>query len=75
MLVIGSIAFFGGGTGHYLPGLQYRLHPTEPRHLLGRLVRALIVVVATYILLRSRLGLVLSSVRDNEVARAVPVRR
>jgi len=31
-----SIAFFGGGTGHYCRAEQYRLHPTEPRHLLGR---------------------------------------
>jgi branched-chain amino acid transport system permease protein len=68
-LIIGSIAFFGGGTGHYLPGLT-----NIPFKVLGHDTYlaawfvALIVVVATYILLRSRMGLVLSSVRDNEVA-------
>jgi branched-chain amino acid transport system permease protein len=69
MLIIGSIAFFGGGTGHYLPGLtnipfKVLNHDTY----LAAWFVALFVVVATYILLRSRMGLVLSSVRDNEVA-------
>jgi len=69
MLIIGSIAFFGGGTGHYLPGLtnlSFKVlgHDTY----LAAWFVALFVVVATYILLRSRMGLVLSSVRDNEVA-------
>jgi branched-chain amino acid transport system permease protein len=69
MLIIGTIAFFGGGTGHYLPGLT-SLTPTQLDHdtYLATWFAALVVVVATYILLRSRLGLVLSSVRDNEVA-------
>jgi branched-chain amino acid transport system permease protein len=69
MLIIGSIAFFGGGTGHYLPGLT-NIPFNELNHdtYLAAWFVALIVVVATYILLRSRLGLVLSSVRDNEVA-------
>jgi branched-chain amino acid transport system permease protein len=69
MLIISSLAFFGGGTGHYLPGLT-NLSPTQLDHdtYLATWFVALIVVVATYILLRSRLGLVLSSVRDNEVA-------
>jgi branched-chain amino acid transport system permease protein len=69
MLIIGSIAFFGGGTGHYLPGLS-NIAFKQLNHdtYLAAWFVALIVVVATYILLRSRLGLVLSSVRDNEVA-------
>jgi branched-chain amino acid transport system permease protein len=69
MLVISSIAFFGGGTGHYLPGLS-NIAFAELNHdtYLAAWFVALIVVVATYVLLRSRLGLVLSSVRDNEVA-------
>jgi branched-chain amino acid transport system permease protein len=69
MLIISSIAFFGGGTGHYLPGLT-NIPYKELGHdtYLAAWLVALVVVVATYILLRSRLGLVLSSVRDNEVA-------
>lgn len=69
MLIIGSIAFFGGGTGHYLPGLS-NIAFKQLNHdtYLAAWFVALVVVVATYILLRSRLGLVLSSVRDNEVA-------
>ena len=69
MLIIGSIAFFGGGTGHYLPGLS-NIPYNELGHdtYLAAWFVALIVIVATYILLRSRMGLVLSSVRDNEVA-------
>jgi ABC-type branched-subunit amino acid transport system permease subunit len=68
-LIIGSIAFFGGGTGHYLPGLT-NISFTALGHdtYLAAWFVALFVVVATYILLRSRMGLVLSSVRDNEVA-------
>jgi branched-chain amino acid transport system permease protein len=69
MLVVGSIAFFGGGTGHYLPGLStFAFAELNHYTYLAAWFVALIVVVATYILLRSRLGLVLSSVRDNEVA-------
>jgi branched-chain amino acid transport system permease protein len=69
MLIIGSIAFFGGGTGHYLPGLTNIPFKTLNHDIyLAAWFVALFVVGATYILLRSRLGLVLSSVRDNEVA-------
>jgi branched-chain amino acid transport system permease protein len=69
MLIIGSIAFFGGGTGHYLPGLtNLSFKVLNHDTYLAAWFVALFVVVATYILLRSRLGLVLSSVRDNEVA-------
>lgn len=69
MLIIGSIAFFGGGTGHYLPGLtNISFKVLNHDTYLAAWSAALFVVVATYILLRSRLGLVLSSVRDNEVA-------
>jgi branched-chain amino acid transport system permease protein len=69
MLIIGSIAFFGGGTGHYLAGLS-NIPFKQLNHdtYLAAWLVALVVIVVTYILLRSRLGLVLSSVRDNEVA-------
>lgn len=69
MLIIGSIAFFGGGTGHYLPGLStFPFKQLNHDIYLAAWFVALFVVGVTYILLRSRLGLVLSSVRDNEVA-------
>lgn len=69
MLVILSISLLGGGTGKYLPGLA-ALSPTEFDHdtYLATWLAALVVVTGTYFLLRSRLGLVLSSMRDNELA-------
>jgi branched-chain amino acid transport system permease protein len=69
MLIILSIALLGGGTGKYLPGLT-NLSPTQLNHdtYLATWFVALAVVVATYFILRSRLGLVLSSLRDNETA-------
>ena len=69
MLIIGTIAVLGGGTGRLMPGLQ-NLSPTETAHYsyLATWFVALIVVVGTSLLLRSRLGLVLASIRDNEVA-------
>jgi branched-chain amino acid transport system permease protein len=69
MLIILSVALLGGGTGKYLPGLS-NLSPTQLDHdtYLATWFVALVVVVATYFILRSRLGLVLSSLRDNETA-------
>jgi branched-chain amino acid transport system permease protein len=69
MLIIGTIAVLGGGTGRLTPGLQ-NLSPSETAHYsyLATWIVALVVVVGTYYLLRSRLGLVLASIRDNEVA-------
>jgi branched-chain amino acid transport system permease protein len=69
MLVILSIALLGGGTGKYLPGLS-NLSPSQLDHdtYLATWFVAFAVVVATYFILRSRLGLVLSSMRDNETA-------
>ena len=69
MLIIGSIALLGGGTGSSLPGLS-NLSPTDLNHYtyLATWFVALFVVACTYLLLRSRMGLVLSSVRDNETA-------
>jgi branched-chain amino acid transport system permease protein len=69
LLIIGAIAYFGGGTGKLMPGLQY-LSPSQTAHdtYLATWFVALVVVVGTYVLLRSRLGLVLASIRDNEVA-------
>ncbi|MGC1420118.1 MAG: branched-chain amino acid ABC transporter permease [Acidimicrobiales bacterium] len=68
-IIIGINAFLGGGTGHLLPGMP-DLAPTSLQHLdyMATWVVALVVVTATYFLLRSRLGLVLASIRDNEVS-------
>jgi branched-chain amino acid transport system permease protein len=68
-LIIGINAYLGGGTGHILPDLP-DLSPTAMQHLdyLATWGVALVVVTATYFLLRSRLGLVLASIRDNEVS-------
>jgi branched-chain amino acid transport system permease protein len=68
-LIIGINAYLGGGTGHILPSLP-DLSPTAMQHLdyLATWGVALVVVTATYFLLRSRLGLVLASIRDNEVS-------
>lgn len=69
LLLILSFTYLGGGTGAALPGMA-NLTPTQLNHdrYFSTWIVALIVVIATYVLLRSRLGLVLSSVRDNEVA-------
>ncbi|HEY5266600.1 MAG TPA: branched-chain amino acid ABC transporter permease [Acidimicrobiales bacterium] len=69
LLVIGTVAYLGGGTGKLMPGLQ-SLSPTQTAHYsyLATWIVAFIVVASTYVLLRSRLGLVLASIRDNEVA-------
>ncbi len=69
LLLIGTVAFLGGGTGRLVPGMQ-NLSPSQTAHFsyLATWVVALIVVTGTYFLLRSRTGLVLASIRDNEVA-------
>ena len=69
LLIIGTIAVLGGGTGRTMPGLQ-NLSPSDTAHFsyLATWLVALMVVTGTYFLLRSRTGLVLASIRDNEVA-------
>lgn len=69
MLIIGTITFFGGGTGHLVPGLS-NLSPTAltDAEYLATWIVAFFAILGTYLLLRSRLGLVLASMRDNEVA-------
>jgi branched-chain amino acid transport system permease protein len=68
-IIIVNEAYLGGGTGKLLPGMP-NMNPTSLQHLIYLVTWgvALIVVVATYFLLRSRLGLVLASIRDNEVS-------
>lgn len=68
-LIILSLAFLGGGTGAYLPGLS-NFSSTQLAHYayLATWAVAFLAVAGTYLLLRSRLGLVLASMRDNETA-------
>jgi len=66
-LLIGRVPSLGGGTGATLPGMTGR----DPASLTTMTYwAALAVTVATiivaYVLLRSRLGLVLTAVRDSE---------
>lgn len=76
LLVVVQVNSLGGGTGAPLPGLA-GLNPS----LLGAytywmaLAVTVIVLTATYLMLRSRLGLVLAAVRDDEIgARSTGVR-
>lgn len=68
-VVIGGFAYVGGGTGHLVPGLS-GLSPSQTTQFsyLATCLVALVTVGGTYLLLRSRLGLALSSIRDNEIA-------
>lgn len=75
-LVISSISSIGGGTGKPVPGLS-NLSPKTFEDVIYWAALAVVVLAvgATYGLLRSRLGLVLAAVRDNEVgARSAGVR-
>jgi branched-chain amino acid transport system permease protein len=68
-IIIVNEAYLGGGTGESLPRMP-DLNPTSLQHLIYLVTWgvALIVVTSTYFLLRSRLGLVLASIRDNEIS-------
>jgi ABC-type branched-subunit amino acid transport system permease subunit len=67
-LVISSISQLGGGTGHPVPGLS-GLSPGVFGDTVywSALAVALAAIAGAYLVMRSRLGLVLSAVRDNEV--------
>jgi branched-chain amino acid transport system permease protein len=69
MIIIGTVSLLGGGTGKLVPGFT-SLSPTQLNHYayLETWLVALAVLVGTYLLLRSRTGLVLAAIRDNEVA-------
>jgi branched-chain amino acid transport system permease protein len=68
-IIITGVPSLGGGTGAILPGLS-GLSASQLGNDTYWLTLAVVVVslVAVYALLRSRLGLVLTAVRDNELA-------
>jgi branched-chain amino acid transport system permease protein len=69
MLIIERFSSIGGGSGMPLPGLS-GLSPvvlTADTYWVALTV-AVVALVAVYMLLRSRLGLVLTAIRDDEVA-------
>ncbi len=67
-LIVSRSSTLGGGTGAGVAGLS-GVDPTllTAYTYWAALAVAVIVLAATYLLLRSRLGLVLTAVRDNEV--------
>ena len=67
-LIVSRSSTLGGGTGAGVAGLS-GVDPTllTAYTYWAALAVAVIALVATYLLLRSRLGLVLTAVRDNEV--------
>jgi ABC-type branched-subunit amino acid transport system permease subunit len=69
MLVIEKFSSIGGGTGMPLPGLG-GLGPTllTAYTYWAGLAVTVAALAGTYLLLRSRLGLVLTAIRDDEVA-------
>jgi ABC-type branched-subunit amino acid transport system permease subunit len=69
MLIIERFSSIGGGTGMPLPGLA-GLSPTllTAYTYWAGLAVTVIALAAVYLLLRGRLGLVLTAVRDDEVA-------
>jgi ABC-type branched-subunit amino acid transport system permease subunit len=69
MLIIERFSSIGGGTGLPLPGLS-GFSPTllSAYTYWAGLAVTVVVLTATYLLLRGRLGLVLTAIRDDEVA-------
>jgi branched-chain amino acid transport system permease protein len=69
MLVIERFSSIGGGTGMPLPGFA-AIDPTllTAYTYWAGLAVTVVAMVAIYLLLRSRLGLVLTAIRDDEVA-------
>jgi branched-chain amino acid transport system permease protein len=69
MLIIEKFSSIGGGTGMPLPGLS-GLSPTllTAYTYWAGLAVTVVALVVIYLLLRGRLGLVLTAIRDDEVA-------
>ncbi len=71
-LIIIQISSLGGGTGTALPGLTFSPTLLTAYTYWAALAVTVIVIAAIYYLLRSRFGLVLTAIRDDEAgARSV----
>jgi ABC-type branched-subunit amino acid transport system permease subunit len=69
MLIIERFSSIGGGTGLPLPGLAgYSVTLLSAYTYWIGLAVTVVALTATYLLLRGRLGLVLTAIRDDEVA-------
>jgi branched-chain amino acid transport system permease protein len=69
MLVIEQISSIGGGTGEPLPGLSGGDPALLTAHTYwAALIVAVVAIGTVYFLLRSRVGLVLTAIRDDERA-------
>jgi branched-chain amino acid transport system permease protein len=69
-LVTIRFSSLGGGTGASLPGLHYTATVLGALTYWASLAVAVLALLAAFLLLRSRLGLALTAVRDSEVAAA-----
>jgi ABC-type branched-subunit amino acid transport system permease subunit len=68
-LVISSVTSLGGGTGHAVPGLsQLSPHTFAEATYWAALVVVVLALGVSYGLLRSRIGLLMAAVRDDEVS-------
>lgn len=68
-LVISSITSLGGGTGHPVPGLSSMSpHTFAETTYWASLIVVVCAMGAAYALLRSRIGLLMAAVRDDEVS-------
>jgi branched-chain amino acid transport system permease protein len=68
-LVISSVTSLGGGTGHPVPGLSSMSPHTFAETIYwASLIVVLCAMGAAYGLLRSRVGLLMAAVRDDEVS-------
>ena len=74
-LVISRFSSLGGGTGKSLPGLSLSANLLTAYTFWAALALTVLTVGGVYLLLRGRLGLALTAVRDNEIgARSAGVR-
>jgi branched-chain amino acid transport system permease protein len=69
-LVTIRFASLGGGTGDSLPGLSFSSTVLAALTYWAALSVAVLALLGAYLLLRSRIGLALTAVRDSEVAAA-----
>ena len=75
LLIIIQISSLGGGTGISVPGLTQNPTLLTADTYWATLVVAVVVIAVIYWLLRSRMGLVLTAIRDDEAgARSVGAR-